>query len=113
MEAIHKLSVGSEGFMRIRISMSRDQKELGHAYLYVLSNDLHQKPFGFLEDVFVDEGCRGEGIGSRLVQAVIEEAWARGCYKLIATSRFARRKVHAFYRRLGFSKHGYEFRINF
>jgi len=113
MEAIHKFPVGSERLVRIRISASRDKKELGHAYLYILSNDLHDRPFGFLEDVFVDESCRGEGIGSRLVRAVIEEAKARGCYKLIATSRFSRRHVHAFYRRLGFQRHGFEFRIDF
>ncbi len=29
--------------------------EIARAYLYFLKNDLHKKPFGFMEDVFVQE----------------------------------------------------------
>ena len=36
-----------------------------------------------------------------------------GCYKLIATSRTSRPKVHELYQRLGFESHGVEFRMNF
>jgi len=36
-----------------------------------------------------------------------------GCYKLIATSRTSRPKVHELYQRLGFENHGVEFRMNF
>lgn len=35
------------------------------------------------------------------------------CYKLIATSRTSRPKVHELYHRLGFTQHGVEFRIDF
>jgi len=88
-------------------------KVVARAYLYVMTNDLHKRPFGLLEDVFVEPDHRGGEIGSTLVKRVIAEAKRRRCYKLIATSRHARPRVHALYGRLGFSDYGKEFRIDF
>jgi GNAT superfamily N-acetyltransferase len=97
----------------IRFSISGDGREIAHAYLYVMTNDLHDAPFGLLEDVFVDESERGSGLRTALVIEVISAANELGCYKLIATSRTSRPKVHELYERLGFEKHGVEFRITF
>lgn len=97
----------------VRFSISLDGgREIARAYLYVMTNDLHRAPFGLLEDVYVDESQRGAGLGTRLVREVVDAAQAAGCYKLIATSRTSRPKVHELYRRLGFEDHGIEFRIN-
>ena len=87
--------------------------EAGRAFLYILKNDLHNRPFGFIEDVFVDEKYRGQGIGTDLVKAMIEEAKANDCYKLILTSRYEKPKVHALYEKIGFKDHGKEFRLDF
>ena len=97
----------------IRFSISGGNGEIARAYLYVMRNDLHTAPFGLLEDVCVDETQRGSGLGTMLVQEVIVAARAAGCYKLIATSRTSRPKVHELYRRLGFENHGIEFRMDF
>lgn len=96
----------------IKITAHDDGRQVGRAYLYILRNDLHKEPFGYLEDVFVKEAFRKHGIGSQLVQKAIEEARVQGCYKLIGTSRRANKSVHGFYERLGLKKWGYEFRIN-
>jgi GNAT superfamily N-acetyltransferase len=96
----------------IRFCIRRNGAEVARAYLYVLSNDLHEAPFGLMEDVFVDESRRGAGLGTRLVGEVIAAAKESGCYKLIATSRDARPRVHELYRKLGFSDHGREFRMD-
>jgi GNAT superfamily N-acetyltransferase len=87
-------------------------KIIGRAFLFLVYNDLHPKPYGLLEDVFVEEKYRGKGIGKELVKRVIEKARELGCYKLIATSRFERENVHRLYENLGFKKWGYEFRID-
>ncbi len=79
----------------IRFSISGGDGEIARAYLYVMRNDFHDAPF------------------ARLVQEVIAAAREAGCYKLIATSRTSRPKVHELYRRLGFENHGVEFRMNF
>ncbi|WP_299408005.1 GNAT family N-acetyltransferase [Acaryochloris sp. IP29b_bin.148] len=96
----------------IRISWQEDGIEVGRAFVYIMHNDLHQQPFALMEDVYINEAFRGQGLGSELVRQVIKLAQDANCYKLIATSRESRPKVHALYQRLGFTKHGVEFRIN-
>jgi len=96
----------------IRFSIDGPSGEIARAYLYVMTNDLHTAPFGFLEDVFVDESQRGSGLGTALVQEVIAAAREAGCYKLIATSRASRPRVHELYERLGFANYGLEFRMD-
>ncbi len=96
----------------IRFSLTDGAKEVGRAYLYVMRNDLHLAPFGLLEDVYVDESQRGSGLGTKLVEEVVAAAREAGCYKLIATSRTSRPKVHELYRRLGFEDRGIEFRMD-
>lgn len=94
-----------------KITAEDNGKIVGRAYLYILKNELHPEPFGFLEDVFVEPEYRGKGIGSELVKKAIEEARSRGCYKLIGNSRFENEGAHRFYERFGFAKHGFEFRM--
>ena len=96
----------------IKFYIKEGNKEIARAYLYLLNNDLHDKPFGLMEDVFVDESLRGQGIGTKLVEKIIEEARKR-CYKLICTSRYQKPEVHRLYEKLGFKDHGKEFRIDF
>ena len=97
----------------IRFSISDEGREMARAYLYVMTNDLHAAPFGLLEDVYVDESQRGGGLGTTILTEVVAAARELGCYKLIATSRTSRPKVHELYERLGFEKHGVEFRITY
>ncbi|MDP3919129.1 MAG: GNAT family N-acetyltransferase [Nanoarchaeota archaeon] len=107
---IQKKEVGGIG---IKFYVNEMGQEVARAYLYVLTNDLHKEPFGFMEDVFVEEPFRTNGYGNILVDAVIEEAKSRGCYKLICTSRHSKPEVHSWYERKGFENHGLEFRIDF
>lgn len=88
-------------------------KEIGRAYLYLMNNTLHKEPFGLMEDVYIDEKFRGQGLGTDLVKQVIETARKKGCYKLIATSRHERPLVHQLYKKIGFKDYGLEFRIDF
>jgi len=95
----------------IRLSLTENGKEVARAFLYLLKNDLHEQPLGFLEDVFVHEPYRGRGNGERMVKAVVKEAQRQGCYKLVGTSRYSRKQVHDFYKKLGFREYGKEFRM--
>ena len=107
---VNRKEVAAQG---IRFSFEQDGVEVARAYLYLMKNGLHERPFGLMEDVFVNESHRGDGLGSRLVDEVIAAAREANCYKLIATSRDSRPKVHDLYRRIGFEDHGREFRMNF
>lgn len=97
----------------IKFIAEADDKNVGRAFLYLIYNDLHDEPYGLLEDVFVEGEYRSQGTGRELVKAVMQEAKALGCYKLIGTSRHSRENVHRFYKSLGFQDHGVEFRIDF
>ena len=99
----------------LRFSIKNDTEEVGHAYLYILQNDLHKEPFGLLEDVFVREDQRSSGIARKLLERILEYARTEGCYKLIATSRNdkTRDSVHNWYIRLGFRDYGTEFRLDY
>jgi len=101
--------ISGKGF---KILILEKNKEIARAFLYILTNDLHKKPFGLVEDVFVKENYRNKGYGAKIMKVLIKEAKKNGCYKLICTSRFSRPKTHRFYKKLGFEKYGYEFRIN-
>lgn len=107
---IDKKTVKSYG---IKFFVNKDGKEVARAFLYIMNNDLRKEPFGLLEDVFVDETLRGQGIGTELINSVIAEAKKIGCYKLVATSRYERTAVHSLYEKLGFEKFGLEFKMYF
>src|SRR5581483_9973535 len=94
----------------IKIEVVEGSKKVGRAFLYLIYNDLHKRPYGLMEDVFVDEAMRGQGLGTKLVKEIINLAKKHQCYKLIATSRTSRPKVHKLYSRFGFQRHGVEFR---
>lgn len=95
------------------ITVSKDGVEMGRALLYTFTNPNRGKKYGLLADVMIEPEYRGGGLGTELVQKVIDTAKGQGCYKILADSRFSREKVHAWYEKLGFSKHGYGFRMNF
>ncbi len=95
-----------------KIIFEKEKKEVGRLYLYILNNDLHRRPFAFIEDVFVKEEWRGKSIGSRLVDEAIKQAKVANCYKIIMTSRYVKPKVHSLYQRIGFNDHGKEFRMD-
>ena len=96
----------------IKFSVLEAEAEIARAYLYIMHNDLHSEPFALLEDVYVAQSQRGKGLGTQIVGQAIAKARELGCYKLIATSRKSRPKVHQLYLKLGFEEHGLEFRFN-
>lgn len=97
----------------IKFFVVNNDQVVGRAYLYLIHNDLHDKPYGLLEDVYVEEEYRSHGIGNQLLKAVMAEAKDRGCPKLIGTSRYSRPQVHKWYEKLGFKDWGKEFRMDF
>jgi ribosomal protein S18 acetylase RimI-like enzyme len=57
---------------------------------------------GWIEDVVVDQGARGAGVGEKLTNAAIDEARVRGVRSLDLTSRPSREAANAMYVKLGF-----------
>ena len=65
-----------------------------------LSGGLH----AFVEDVVVDEHCRGKGIGKMLMAHIIEVAKKQGVDHINLTSRPERQAANHLYQTLGFKK---------
>ncbi|MBI2436536.1 MAG: GNAT family N-acetyltransferase [Candidatus Magasanikbacteria bacterium] len=97
----------------IRFSALEHDAEVGHAYLYIVYNDLHIEPYGLMEDVFVEGSQRGKGVGTQLVTMMIDKSKELGCRKLIGQSRYEKESVHRLYESLGFKDHGKNFRMDF
>lgn len=87
-------------------------KIIGSGLIFYLKNPGHKNPFAFLEGIVVDDNHRAKGIGTQLSKFAIELARKKGCYKILFTSGMDREKIHKFYKNLGFSKWGYEFRMD-
>lgn len=102
----HEISVNAK-----RLSLQQEQKEIARIWVYFIRNDLHAQPYALIEDLFVNEEFRNQGLGATMLRAAIEEAKKAGCYKLIGTSRHEREQVHQFYAKNGFKDYGKEFRI--
>ncbi|MEK6760810.1 MAG: GNAT family N-acetyltransferase [Nanoarchaeota archaeon] len=95
-----------------RFSRLEEGVEIGRAYLFIIRNDLHEKPYyGLLEDVFVHEKYRKIGVAKKLIGEIIEEAKRQECYKLILRCN---PNLREFYNSLGFKEvDKLEFRMSF
>lgn len=102
----------TKGISGIKLTAMSQNQVAGWVYLYLMRNSIHREPFGFLEDLFVKEEFRRQGIGTKLLRLAIKEAKRRGCYKLVGNSRFRNQKARRLYERYGMKKWGAEFRID-
>ena len=57
---------------------------------------------GFLENVVTHPAFRGQGHGRAVVQAALEDAWARDCHHVLLQSGRADPRVRRFYEQCGF-----------
>ncbi len=97
----------------IRFSIKNEKNaEVGRAFLYIIFNEIHEQPYGYIEDVFIDKKYRDMSYGTKLIQKILKTAKEKGCYKVVASSRNSRYQVHNFYLKLGFLEYGKEFRVN-
>ena len=54
----------------VKIVLEENGQNVGRGFLYLLHNDLHQEPFGLMEDVFVEEAFRGKGYGEKITTSM-------------------------------------------
>lgn len=90
----------------------------GTVTLVVAPNLTHgARPWAQVENMVVDEAVRGSGVGKKLIEACVETARAKGCYKVQLQSANHRREAphnaHAFYAAMGFEPSSVGFRRYF
>lgn len=87
---------------------------VGSVDLVVVPNiTYHGRPWAVVENVIVAEEHRRTGVGARLMTAVLDEARAAGCYKVLLHSGKQRTWAHSFYRSLGFEAVAEGFKLYF
>jgi ribosomal protein S18 acetylase RimI-like enzyme len=77
-----------------------DERIVGMGALYFIRKI--GKCNAYIEDVIVDEAYRGQGLGEKLVRALIETAKQKGVRSITLTSRSERVAAHKLYEKLGF-----------
>lgn len=91
----------------------QDARIVGTFALLVMDNLGHLGArSAVVEDVMVAHDRHGNGIGQDMMRFAIDQAKAKGCYKMMLSSNAKRERAHAFYEQLGFERHGYSFRID-
>ena len=78
---------------------------LGYAAVHWLPYLMLPGPEGYVSDLFVTEAARGQGLGTRLLEAVRDMAVSRGCSRLMLVNRRTRESYkRGFYRKLGWEE---------
>jgi len=84
--------------------LEQDGQVVATTYLNMIPNVTRGgAPYAVIENVVVDEGVRGQGLGKQIMTATLREAWAAGCYKVMLMTGSRSPSTHAFYRSCGFS----------
>lgn len=64
-----------------------------------------------LDAVVISRQCRGQGIGSVMLEHACKMAADAGCYKIALSSSLKRLDAHRFYETYGFQQHGISFSL--
>ena len=80
-----------------------DGELVATCYLNIIPNlSRSVSPYGIIENVVVDRERRTHGLGKKIVQHALAEAWAAGCYKVMLQTGSKRESTHNFYKSCGF-----------
>ena len=87
-----------------------DSKIIGSATIFIEPKFIHKGgKVGHIEDVVVSKEHQGEGIGLQLINALIQYAEKKGCYKTVLDCTD---EVMPFYKKLGFKHFSNSMRID-
>jgi len=87
---------------RINLFVAADGERLvGYALYFYNYSSFLARPTLYLEDVFVQEGYRGRGVGFRLLRRCVDEARSKGCGRMEWAVLTWNQKALDFYERLG------------
>jgi glucosamine-phosphate N-acetyltransferase len=86
-------------------------KVVGFCSMSVKNSLWEDGEIAYISEIIVDHYARGTGIGTQLIQSIIELANERGCMRIELDSAFHRNMAHQFYESLGFDKRAYLFSL--
>jgi GNAT superfamily N-acetyltransferase len=98
-------SLGSD--RQIFLCAESDQKVVGFGSLTLKRSLWNAASVGYVDEMVIDEGHRGRGIGSQILERLILWARDQGCSHVELDSAFHRKDAHAFYERRGFQSYAF------
>ena len=116
-----KIADGAESALKKQLAdktcdviVAKDEsgKIFATAAVYYIEVPVRNRPYAFLEGLVVDQSTRGQGVGTKMFDKILELARAKNCYKILFTSGTDRTDAHKLYEKLGFKKWGLEFRMD-
>jgi GNAT superfamily N-acetyltransferase len=96
----------------VYVAESDNGELVGYVSVHWLPYLFHPGPEGYISELFIHEAARGQGLGTRLLETVKQEAVERGCYRLSLLNN----KQRESYQRGFYEKQGWEERedmVNF
>lgn len=87
---------------RLLVALSDDVVAGSFQMTYIPDMNPEGREVALIERVIVDAAYRSRGIGSAMMRWAIDDARARGCYRVSLMSRNVRADAHRFYAKLGF-----------
>jgi|SRR5579859_1674298 len=89
----------------ISVAETSQGELVGYVSVHWLPYLLHSAPEGYVSELFIHESARGQGIGTHLLNSVVEEARALGCYRLMLVNMRTRESYQRdFYKKLGWEE---------
>jgi len=86
------------------IVATQGERIVATCYLNVIPNLTRGgASYAVLENVVVETSLRGTGLGQQVLRFALDEAWRRGCYKVLLQTGSRDPRVHRFYAACGFS----------
>ena len=106
VEALSQLleSVIVRGSSGVVFLARADERVAGVAYMAMIPSVEHCGPVAWLEELYVKPAVRGRGIGTELVNAVIEWAHRAGMVAVELEVDAGHRRAEALYQRAGFRR---------
>jgi len=96
---------GHAPYFRALIAERADGEAVGLALYYFSYSTWSGRPKLYVEDLFVDAGLRGSGLGRRLMAALARAALESGCVRLDLSVKTDNR-ARGFYESLGLARSG-------
>jgi GNAT superfamily N-acetyltransferase len=77
---------------------------IGTSMLHILPDPMFAaRPYALIENVIVDPGYQGQGIGKQLMQHIEEQCIKANCTVMMLLSHSSRVEAHRFYENIGFN----------
>jgi RimJ/RimL family protein N-acetyltransferase len=107
IRAVYDRALGSDA--QAYLCATDGERVIGFGSLTIKNNLWQAGPLGHLDELVVDGGWRGRGVGARLLEELIDLARRRGCRRVELDSALHRVDAHRFYERHGFENRAYLF----